>query len=211
MPRLCGHCGEAVTLIISIFTYKHRSGFNLEFETLFESIWQVVADLWQRKGKVVASKTALLLFYSNVKKVSFQRKSPSTLSKFSLYFSTSEKCSLMNRQHTANPLKNYQKILTQPYWTISFKTYFILTLLENNGSATFEAATNFAFLCHKSATTCPIISCKVSNSISWSLTYTTKVKLYLNPQLFHSSHTNRALFVGHPAYVCCSFLDFMID
>ena len=27
-------------------------GVNFQFETLFESIWQVVADLWQRKVKI---------------------------------------------------------------------------------------------------------------------------------------------------------------
>ena len=34
---LCGYCGGAVDLIISIFTPSYRPGFNLEFETLFES------------------------------------------------------------------------------------------------------------------------------------------------------------------------------
>ena len=38
VPRLCGYCGSTVDSIISIFTLLHRSGFNLEFETLFESI-----------------------------------------------------------------------------------------------------------------------------------------------------------------------------
>ena len=38
VPRLYGHCGGAVDSIISIVTQLHRSGFNLEFETLFESI-----------------------------------------------------------------------------------------------------------------------------------------------------------------------------
>ena len=51
-PRLCGYCGGVVDCIISIFTQFHRSDFNLELETLFESVGQVVADLWQRKGKI---------------------------------------------------------------------------------------------------------------------------------------------------------------
>ena len=38
VPRLCGFCGGAVDSIISVFTQLHRSSFNLEFETLFESI-----------------------------------------------------------------------------------------------------------------------------------------------------------------------------
>ena len=52
VPCLCGYCGGAVDSIISVFTQLHRSGFNLEFQTLFESIGQVVADIWQRKGKI---------------------------------------------------------------------------------------------------------------------------------------------------------------
>ena len=36
--RLCGYCGGAVVLTISLLTQLHRSGFNLEIETLFESI-----------------------------------------------------------------------------------------------------------------------------------------------------------------------------
>ena len=36
--RLCGHCGGDVDSIISDLTQLHEPGFNLEFETLFESI-----------------------------------------------------------------------------------------------------------------------------------------------------------------------------
>ena len=46
MPRLGGYFEGVVDSIITIFTQSHRSGFNLEFETLFESISHVVADLW---------------------------------------------------------------------------------------------------------------------------------------------------------------------
>ena len=38
VPCLCGCCGGAVNATISAFSQLHRSGFNLEFETLFESI-----------------------------------------------------------------------------------------------------------------------------------------------------------------------------
>ena len=48
---LCGYRGGVVDSIISVFTQLHRSGFNLEFETLFESINHVVADSWQIKGR----------------------------------------------------------------------------------------------------------------------------------------------------------------
>ena len=37
-PRLCGYCGGAVDTMISRFTFLHRSGFKLEFETSYESI-----------------------------------------------------------------------------------------------------------------------------------------------------------------------------
>ena len=37
-PRLYGYCGGAVRLVISVLTQLYRSSFNLEFETLFESI-----------------------------------------------------------------------------------------------------------------------------------------------------------------------------
>ena len=38
--------------IISVFTQLHKSGFNVELKTLYESIIPVFADLWQRKGKI---------------------------------------------------------------------------------------------------------------------------------------------------------------
>ena len=48
---LCDYCGGDVDSIISAVTKLHRSGFNLEFEALFDSACHLVADLWQRKGK----------------------------------------------------------------------------------------------------------------------------------------------------------------
>ena len=38
VPRLSGYCGGAVDLISSVFTQLHISSFNVEFETLLESI-----------------------------------------------------------------------------------------------------------------------------------------------------------------------------
>ena len=68
VSHLCGYCGEAVDSVISVFTQLQRICFTLEFETLYVSIWQVVADLWQRKGKRNGFfKTALLLFSRNIK------------------------------------------------------------------------------------------------------------------------------------------------
>ena len=34
----CGHCGGAVAFIVTVFTCWQLSGFNLEFDTLLESI-----------------------------------------------------------------------------------------------------------------------------------------------------------------------------
>ena len=50
VPRLYGYCGGAVDSTSSIFTHLHSIG-QACFETLYESIWQVVANLWQRKAK----------------------------------------------------------------------------------------------------------------------------------------------------------------
>ena len=75
VPHLCGCSGGAVDSIISVFTQLHKSDFNLELLTLYESIWNVVADLWQRKAKISgASKTALHCSLSKSSK--FQRKGP---------------------------------------------------------------------------------------------------------------------------------------
>ena len=38
VPHLCGYCGRAVDSIISVSPHLNRSGFNLEFETLLESM-----------------------------------------------------------------------------------------------------------------------------------------------------------------------------
>ena len=38
VPCLLGYCRRTVNLIISVFAQLHRSGFNVEFETLCESI-----------------------------------------------------------------------------------------------------------------------------------------------------------------------------
>ena len=48
----CGYCAGAEDSVISVFTQLHRSCFNLEFETLLESNWHMVADLWQGKVKI---------------------------------------------------------------------------------------------------------------------------------------------------------------
>ena len=52
VPRLCGYCGRALNSVFSVFTQLYRSSFNLEFETLFETILLVVPDSWQRKGRI---------------------------------------------------------------------------------------------------------------------------------------------------------------
>ena len=52
LPRLCGFCGGVVDSIILVLRQLHRLGFNLKFETLYESMWQMVADLWEIKDKI---------------------------------------------------------------------------------------------------------------------------------------------------------------
>ena len=76
VPCLYGYCGGAVDSIISIFTQLHRSGFNLEFEALFEPLCQVVSDLSQRTCKINGcfKATALALLSSNVKISKFSKK-----------------------------------------------------------------------------------------------------------------------------------------
>ena len=49
MPRL--HC-QAVYQFTLAFAQLHKSGFTLEFKTMHESIWHVIADLWRGKGKI---------------------------------------------------------------------------------------------------------------------------------------------------------------
>ena len=86
VPGFCDSCGGAVDSITSAFAQLHRSGFNFEFETLLESIRRVVADLWQRKGKISGcfknSTSTVLPRCQN--KVSFQRKGSSVVLKFLL-------------------------------------------------------------------------------------------------------------------------------
>ena len=66
MPRLSGCCGGAVIYLVSSLYSCTQAGSKLEFETLFEPISVVVADLWQEKlERIVASKTTGLSFNNN--------------------------------------------------------------------------------------------------------------------------------------------------
>ena len=88
--KLCPVCvATAQELYISVFTQVHRSSFNLEFETLLESICHVVADLWKRKGKISGCfKNSTSVFLQQCQdKVSFQRKGSGIVLKFSQNFS----------------------------------------------------------------------------------------------------------------------------
>ena len=74
VPCFCGHYVGAIDSIISVFAHLHRSGFNLEFETLL-SIRRVVADLWERKGRISGcfkNSTALVLLLPLLKSVGAQ-------------------------------------------------------------------------------------------------------------------------------------------
>ena len=48
LPRL----GGCFVGVVDLITQLHSPGLNLELETSFESISKMVADLWQRRGKV---------------------------------------------------------------------------------------------------------------------------------------------------------------
>ena len=88
MPRLCDYCGGAVDSIILGFKQLHRSGFNLEVETLCESIGHVVADLWQRKAKISGcfKNSTSIVLQLRQNKVSFQRKDFGIVLKCSPHF-----------------------------------------------------------------------------------------------------------------------------
>ena len=49
--RLCGCYEGASALSYPFFAQLERTGFNLEFKILLESIWEVVVDLQNRKCK----------------------------------------------------------------------------------------------------------------------------------------------------------------
>ena len=88
VPHLCGYCGGAVDLFILISTQLHRSGFDIEFETLFESIWHMVADLRQRKGRISGSikNGTSVVCQQCQNKVKIQRKDSGVISKVSPNF-----------------------------------------------------------------------------------------------------------------------------
>ena len=74
-------CGGAVNSIMLVLTQlQYGSSFNLQLETLFESILRVISNLWQRKGKISGyfKKTTSIV-------LQFQRNDSNVISKF-LYF-----------------------------------------------------------------------------------------------------------------------------
>ena len=67
VPCSCNCCGGDVDRIISVFTKLHQSGFNLEYETYFESVDKWLLIYGREDAKlVVASKAPFLLFSCNV-------------------------------------------------------------------------------------------------------------------------------------------------
>ena len=105
MPCLCGYCGGAVDSIIPVFTQLHRSGFNLEFETLYESVGQVVIDLWQRKAKTsccFSNSTSFVLHLQQFKTTQVYRKGfhdSIVALKFLLNLSKGQQCCLFITKH----------------------------------------------------------------------------------------------------------------
>ena len=72
----CGCCGGAVILIVTGFILLHRRGFNSQFETMFQSVWQVIADLWQREDKINGcfKNSTSLVFQQCQNQMLFERK-----------------------------------------------------------------------------------------------------------------------------------------
>ena len=86
VPFLRGCCGGAVDSVISLSRQLHRSGFNLDFETLYDSARQVVDDLWQRNGEISGcfkNRTSIVLRQCQ-NTVRFQRKGFSVVQIFLL-------------------------------------------------------------------------------------------------------------------------------
>ena len=144
--RVSYYYGGAVDSMISIFKQLQRPGVDLEFATLFESIWNVVADLWHRKSKMscrfITSASIVLQQCQN--KGNFQWKDSGIVSKFPPHLLKDRECSLINRQN-CQPLKLISIRIYHDIRTITLETDLILTLLENNRGAIFEATTYFAF------------------------------------------------------------------
>ena len=84
VPCLCGYCGGAVDSVFSLLGQLHSLSFNLEFETLFESIGRVVADLWQRRGKISGcfKNSTSVVLQECQNKVNLRRKGSSIVLRF---------------------------------------------------------------------------------------------------------------------------------
>ena len=83
--------------------------------------------------------------------------------------------------------------------TLPLKTYFILTSLQNNSSAVFEATTNLPFLCYKSAITCQTDSYKVSKSkLKPDLFNCVQTEMTESTALPQQSHKRGRIFLGTP-------------
>ena len=73
--KLCGNCGGAVDSIISVFR-QPRSGLKLELWISLEPIWEVVADLLWRRGKMSRcfKSSTFFVLQQCESEVGFQRK-----------------------------------------------------------------------------------------------------------------------------------------
>ena len=144
MSHLCGCCGGGVGSIIPVFKQFHRSGISLEFEDLYESAWQVISDLQQKKGKINHSfknSTSIGLQQCQIKKLSkkgFWHRSKI----FAKSFKGLAMLSSPNR--ALSTFKNVMKVFIRCQNSF-FENLSFLTLLENNRSAVFEAASYVAF------------------------------------------------------------------
>ena len=72
-------------LIVPVFAQLHRSGHNLVYETLFESVRLLDAGLWQRMGKINGYfKNSTFCSPAVAKFINFQKRGPSFVPKPSL-------------------------------------------------------------------------------------------------------------------------------
>ena len=98
-----------------------------------------------RQNKWLLQTSTSIVLQQCQTKVTFQRNDSGIVLKFSQHFLKDRKCSLIKRKH-CQPFKitrNNFNPMPEPFlWKL---IYLILTLLENNRSAVFEATTYFAF------------------------------------------------------------------
>ena len=93
----------------------------------------------RRQNKWLPQNSTSIVFQQCPNKVSFQRTGSSVVFKFLLNLLKGLQCSLFIREHFILFKKCSENLKDARF--LSLKTYLILALLENKGSAAFEATT----------------------------------------------------------------------